>query len=52
LSAAAEVGLAEAEVEDPLPVAVAVPLGIELVEETWLGYKDPRGLISNSSDAA
>lgn len=33
--------LAEGEAADP------VPLATELLELTWLGYNDPRGLISN-----
>lgn len=41
-SAAALLGLAEA-----VDVPVAVPLAPEALEETWLGYCDPRGLISN-----
>ena len=41
LSAAALLELAE--VEDD----VAVPLTPEALEETWLGYNDPRGLIWN-----
>jgi hypothetical protein len=41
-----EVEVEEAEVADP------VPLATEALEETWLGYNDPRGLISNTSEIA
>ena len=44
---AALLGRAEAEVD-----AVAVPPATEALEETWLGYSDPRGLISNGSEVA
>ena len=36
--------LGVAEGEDVVP---AVPLAAEALEETWLGYSDPSGLISN-----
>jgi len=42
-SAAALLALAEAVDDDP----VAVPPADEALEETWLGYCDPRALISN-----
>lgn len=41
-SASALLGLAEGE------DAVAVPATAAALEETWLGYNDPRGLISNN----
>lgn len=45
LSAAPLLLLEEAELEGNDPVLV--PLAPEALEETWLGYNDPRGLISN-----
>lgn len=41
-----DVEVEEAEVADPVPPAT------EALEETWLGYNDPRGLISNVSEVA
>ena len=35
------------ELEEAEDVAVPVPLTPETLEVTWLGYNDPRGLISN-----
>jgi hypothetical protein len=48
LSAAPLLEVAEFEGNDP----VLVPLAAEALEETWLGYNDPRGLISNWSEVA
>lgn len=45
LSAAALLELAEAEDD-----AAVAPLAPEALEVTWLGYNDPRGLISNGSE--
>jgi hypothetical protein len=36
------------EVAEGEDVVVPVPLAAEALEETWLGYNDPRGLISNA----
>jgi hypothetical protein len=47
LSLAALVELAEGEDD-----AAAVPLAAEALEETWLGYFDPRGCIWNGSEVA
>lgn len=38
------------ELADGEDDAAAVPLAAEALEETWLGYNDPRGLISNGSE--
>lgn len=46
LSAAPLLELEEEAVDDD----VAVPPAAEALEETWLGYNDPRGLISNRSE--
>ena len=46
LSAPLLVAVAEAEAAEP------VPLATEPLEETWLGYNEPRGLISNWSEVA
>ena len=43
-SAAALLGLAEADAAEAL---AAEALAAAALEETWLGYCDPRGLISN-----
>lgn len=40
------------ELEEAEDDAVEVPLPAETLEETWEGYNDPRGLISNGSEVA
>ena len=40
------------EVEEAEGDAAPVPLAADKLEETWLGYNDPRGLISNCWEVA